>query len=102
MKKIMALTQRYKAFIALTLVIIGISFFAGYGFGFEAELILKALKIKKNNIVEVPVNYTPRWKGDGKKFTIFDGLKIIWVILKYGLLNRWLILNGFGESIFSK
>lgn len=58
------------------------------GFGFEAELILKALKIKKNNIVEVPVHYTPRGKGDGKKFTILDGIKIIWVILKYGLLIR--------------
>jgi glycosyltransferase involved in cell wall biosynthesis len=37
-------------------------------FGFEAEIILKALRIKKNNITEVPVNYFPRNEAEGKKF----------------------------------
>ncbi len=34
-------------------------------FGFEAELILKALRYRKNNIAEVPVNYFPRNAGEG-------------------------------------
>ncbi len=53
-------------------------------FGFEAELILKALRYRKNNIAEVPVQYFPRNAGEGKKFKSFDGLKILWTILKYG------------------
>ncbi len=53
-------------------------------FGFEAELILKALRNRKNNIAEVPVRYFPRNAGEGKKFRSFDGLKILWTILKYG------------------
>lgn len=56
-------------------------------FGFEAELILKALIIKRNNVVEVPVHYFPRNKEEGKKLTIFDGLKVLWVITKYGIFR---------------
>jgi len=54
-------------------------------FGFEAELIVKALRIKKNNIAEVPVNYFPRNEGDGKKLKTSDGFKILWTIIKYSL-----------------
>lgn len=54
-------------------------------FGFEAELILKALKIKKNNIVEVPVRYIPRAASDGKKLNTLDAFKILWTLIKYGL-----------------
>lgn len=57
-------------------------------FGFEAELILKALKIKKNNIVEVPVKFTPRQTHEGKKLGTLDAFRIFWVILKYGLFKR--------------
>src|ERR1035437_4738627 len=45
-------------------------------FGFEAELLIKALKIKKNNIAEVPVQYFPRNEGEGKKLKNIDGFKI--------------------------
>jgi glycosyltransferase involved in cell wall biosynthesis len=54
-------------------------------FGFEAELLLKALKIKKNNIVEVPVSYKPRTTSDGKKLNTLDAFKIFWTLIKYGL-----------------
>ncbi len=57
-------------------------------FGFEAELIVKALRIKKNNIAEVPVNYFPRNEGEGKKLKTSDGFKILWTILKYSLFTR--------------
>ena len=57
-------------------------------FGFEAELILKALRIKKNNIAEVPVRYFPRNSGEGKKLKTSDAFKILWTIVKYGLFKR--------------
>jgi glycosyltransferase involved in cell wall biosynthesis len=56
-------------------------------FGFEAELIIKALRIKKNNIAEVPVHYFPRNEGEGKKLKSSDGFKILWTILKFGLFK---------------
>lgn len=56
-------------------------------FGFEAELIVKALKIDKNNIAEVPVHYFPRKKNEGKKIRNSDAFKILWKIVKYGLLR---------------
>ena len=56
-------------------------------FGFEAELIIKALRIKKNNIAEVPVSYFPRNEGEGKKLRNSDAIKILWTIFKYGLLK---------------
>jgi glycosyltransferase involved in cell wall biosynthesis len=56
-------------------------------FGFEAELLIKALRIKKNNIAEVPVKYFPRRYGDGKKLNNTDALRILWTIIKYGVLG---------------
>jgi glycosyltransferase involved in cell wall biosynthesis len=56
-------------------------------FGFEAELIIKALRIKRNNIVEVPIQYFPRNAGEGKKLRNSDAFKILGTILKYGLLK---------------
>ena len=58
------------------------------GFGFEAELIIKALKYKKNNIAEVPVQYFPRNSGEGKKLNNFDALKIFKTIFKYGVFKK--------------
>jgi len=57
------------------------------GFGFEAELIIKAMRVKRNNISEVPVHYFPRNTGEGKKLKTRDTLIILWVIFKYGLLR---------------
>jgi glycosyltransferase involved in cell wall biosynthesis len=56
-------------------------------FGFEAEILIKALKFKPNNIAEVPVHYFPRDVAGGKKLRHLDGLKILWAILKYGLFQ---------------
>lgn len=56
-------------------------------FGFEAELILKALRIKKNNVAEVPVHYFPRNLGEGKKIRNIDGLRILGTIFWYGALR---------------
>lgn len=56
-------------------------------FGIEAELIIKAIRIKRNNIAEVPVKYFPRNKGGGKKLRNIDGVKVLYTIFKYGLLK---------------
>ena len=56
-------------------------------FGFEAELIIKALRIKRNNVAEVPVKYFPRNAGEGKKLNNMDAFKILWTIFKYGVLK---------------
>ncbi|OQX81277.1 MAG: hypothetical protein B6D61_00900 [Bacteroidetes bacterium 4484_249] len=56
-------------------------------FGFEAELLIKALRVKRNNIAEIPVRYFPRNEGEGKKFKNIDAIKIFKAILKYGLLR---------------
>lgn len=57
-------------------------------FGFEAEIILKALRYQKNNIAEVPVQYFPRNVGEGKKLRNSDAFKILRTIIKYGLFKR--------------
>lgn len=57
-------------------------------FGIEAEMLIKALRIKRNNIAEVPVQYFPRNEGEGKKFRNMDAIKILGTILKYGLFKR--------------
>jgi glycosyltransferase involved in cell wall biosynthesis len=56
-------------------------------FGFESELIIKALRVKKNNITEVPVQYFPRNIGEGKKLRSLDSLKILLTVIKYGLFK---------------
>ena len=57
-------------------------------FGFEAELIIKALRDKRNNVAEVPVKYFPRREGEGKKLKVSDGFKILWTIFKYGVFKN--------------
>lgn len=52
-------------------------------FGIEAELIIKALKIKKNNIIEVPVQYRPRLENEGKKLRNIDAFRILFTIVRY-------------------
>ncbi len=57
-------------------------------FGFEAELIIKALRDKRNNVAEVPVKYFPRREGEGKKLKMSDGFKILRTIFKYGFFKN--------------
>lgn len=56
-------------------------------FGFEAELIIKCGRLRKNWIAEVPVRYSPRNLGEGKKLRNLDGFRIMKTILKYGLFK---------------
>ena len=56
-------------------------------FGFEADLIIKCGRLRKNWMAEVPVHYSPRNLGQGKKFRTFDGFRIRGTIIKYGLFR---------------
>lgn len=54
-------------------------------FGFETELIIKALKVNKQKVAEVPVQYYQRSIKEGKKLRNSDAIKIFFNILKYAI-----------------
>jgi len=57
------------------------------GFGIEPELTAKVAKIGCR-IYEVGISYYGRSYREGKKITWKDGLKAVWVVLKYGIFDR--------------
>ncbi len=57
-------------------------------FGLEPEITAKAAKIcaeKNLTIKEIPISYNPRKSNEGKKIGAKDGLRAVYIILKYGL-----------------
>ena len=52
----------------------------------ESELTVKFLK-KGYKIAEVPIDYFPRSFEQGKKIRLSNGLKAIWVIIKYKFIS---------------
>ena len=57
-------------------------------FGLEPEITAKAAKIcagKKLSIHEIPISYNPRKFEDGKKIGWRDGVRAVYIILKYGM-----------------
>ncbi len=62
-------------------------------FGFETELMFKALKDSRTKFAEEPVTYSPRRKSEGKKIHFGDGLGIAAKLFRYGLAGKnWLSL----------
>lgn len=56
--------------------------------GFEADHEITAKLIKQGfKIIEVPIEYKPRSKLEGKKINFFDGIKALITIIKYRFLN---------------
>ena len=56
--------------------------------GFEADHEITAKLIKSNyKIIEIPINYNPRTRAEGKKINFFDGLKAIYTIIMYRIFN---------------
>jgi glycosyltransferase involved in cell wall biosynthesis len=55
------------------------------GFEFDHELICKLLR-RRRRIVEVPIRYTPRVYGEGKKIRWYHGVRMLWTILKWRIL----------------
>ncbi len=58
------------------------------GFGFETELMLRALQNKDTAYGETDVTYLPRKREEGKKIRISDGLAITGNLFRYGLQGR--------------
>jgi glycosyltransferase involved in cell wall biosynthesis len=56
-------------------------------FGFEPEVTAKISKIKNIKIFEVGISYNGRTYDDGKKINWKDGIRAIYCILRYNLLN---------------
>lgn len=56
-------------------------------FGFEPEVTAKVARLHAR-IYEVPVNYYGRSYDEGKKIGWKDGVRALYVILKYGLWSR--------------
>ncbi len=60
-------------------------------FGFETELVFKALRDSTVKFAEEPVSYSPRRKSEGKKISIGDGLSIAAKVVKFSLAGKkWL------------
>ena len=57
-------------------------------FGFETELMFKALRLRTTGFAEENVSYSPRKKSEGKKIRIRDGLGISVITLKFSLAGR--------------
>jgi len=56
------------------------------GFEFEPEVTAKVLK-RGYRIYEVPITYTGREFEEGKKITWRDGIKALWTLVKYRLVD---------------
>ena len=56
-------------------------------FGFEPEIVAKVAR-GRWRIYEVGISYSGRTYAEGKKIHWRDGVRAVWCILKYGLLNR--------------
>lgn len=56
--------------------------------GFEADHEISAKLIKQNyKIIEVPIQYIPRTKAEGKKINFMDALKAFITIIRYRFTN---------------
>lgn len=56
------------------------------GFEFCPEVTAKIAK-KKIRIYEMPINYTPRHKKEGKKIKWSDGFLALWTLIKYKFID---------------
>ncbi len=56
-------------------------------FGFEPEVTAKISRIKKIRLYEVGISYYGRTYTEGKKINWKDGVRALYCILKYGLLQ---------------
>ena len=73
----------YKAFFRATLLDTPVR---AQGFEFDNELVCKLLR-KGVRIEEVPIRYSPRTYGQGKKITWRHGVVILWTIIKWRALS---------------
>lgn len=56
------------------------------GFDMEPEITAKILK-KGYRVLEMPITYVGRSMEEGKKITVWDGIKALFVLIKYRFVN---------------
>jgi glycosyltransferase involved in cell wall biosynthesis len=57
------------------------------GFEIDEEIAIKLLK-KNYNFIQIPLDYTPRNITEGKKVTIFDGIKAFFTVIKFKFQSK--------------
>lgn len=57
-------------------------------FGFEPEVTAKICRIPKIRIYEVGISYYGRTYEDGKKINWKDGMRALWCIFKYNIIQK--------------
>jgi glycosyltransferase involved in cell wall biosynthesis len=70
-------------------------------FDVEPELAIKLAK-RGARIFEVPINYSGRTYGEGKKITWKDGVRALWAILRYSLSDRIFSEDEHGGEILER
>jgi len=70
-------------------------------FDVEPELAIKLAK-RGARIFEVPINYSGRTYGEGKKITWKDGLRAFWAIFHYALSDRIFTEDESGGEILER
>ena len=58
------------------------------GIDLEAEITAK-VALHRRYVLEYPVRYRPRTRSQGKKITVFDGLKALWSLFRWKLASLW-------------
>lgn len=62
-------------------------------FGFCPEVTAK-IRRSGYKIKEVPINYYPRSKKEGKKIKWRDGIEAIYILFKYRFCSKWMIMQN--------
>ena len=57
-------------------------------FGFEPEVTAKVCRIPKIRIYEVGISYYGRTYAEGKKINWKDGIRALWCVFKYNIIQR--------------
>jgi glycosyltransferase involved in cell wall biosynthesis len=70
-------------------------------FDVEPELAIKLAK-RGARIFEVPINYSGRTYGEGKKITWKDGVRALWAICHYALSDRIFVDDEYGGEILER
>jgi glycosyltransferase involved in cell wall biosynthesis len=70
-------------------------------FDVEPELAIKLAK-RGARIFEVPINYSGRTYGEGKKITWKDGVRALWAIFHYALSDRIFAEDESGGEILER
>lgn len=76
----------YKAFSRTSLTLV-VDRLESKRFGFEPEITMKISRAGLK-IVEVPVNYFPRSKGQGKHMNFKGQVESLWALIKYSILTK--------------